>query len=47
MYFREKDSYRSATSGICTIIIFISLAIAAGIIFIPIFTLDEYITQEN
>ena len=42
LYFTKKDSYKSATSGIMTILSSLTLAYVAYNIFMPIFKMDIY-----
>ena len=42
LYFAKKDSYKSATSGILTILSSLALAYVAYNIFMPIFKMEIY-----
>jgi hypothetical protein len=42
LYFANKDSYKSGTSGLLTILSVLSLFIAFLFIFVPIFMKDTY-----
>jgi hypothetical protein len=42
MYFSNRDSYKSATSGILTILSGLVIAVLFFYIFVPIFRKEEY-----
>jgi hypothetical protein len=42
LYFANKDSYKSGTSGLLTILSVLTLAIVFLYIFVPIFRMDTY-----
>jgi hypothetical protein len=47
MYFSNRDSYKSATSGILTILSGLVIAVLFLNIFVPIFRKEEYNSEIN